>query len=96
MGSSKRIEKVWVVTWDKGTTNEWKDDIGYNPPKDYQSIGAETAQEFMFDLYENKRWRHVFGGCQAVFSDKKEAQAWLKASGNDISFIIRPATLTIY
>lgn len=92
---TKRIEKVWVVTWAKGTTEEWKDEP--QGPKDFESIGVEVIPEYTFDLRERGKTRKVLGFAQAVFMHKKEAQAYMEKSGmGEPSFTLRRAYLSIF
>jgi len=93
--STKRIEKVWVVTWPKGTTEEYKHESAPRP-HDYESIGAEVEAKFTYLLREGKKKRRVYGDVQAVFGNKKEGEAWIEATGNNKCFVLRPAHLSIF
>ena len=81
--------KVWVITWPKGTTEEYKD----TPiqPVDYLPISAEPYARF--EYYDKKEKRAVYGAPVAVFTNRDEAIAYEASQGN--SFIVRPAYLEV-
>ena len=81
--------KVWVVTWPKGTTKEWKRES--DPPVDYLPISAEPYANFVY--YDRKEKRSIYGAPVAVFTNRDEAFAYEASQGK--SFIIRPAYLSI-
>ena len=82
--------KIWVVTWPKGTTEEWKDQSDQSV--DYLPITAEVYAKF--EYFNKKEKRTVYGAPVAVFTNREEAYAYEKNQGN--SFIIRPGYLEVF
>jgi len=83
--------KVWVVTWPKGTTSEYKNEGYPGAPVDYLPISAEPYAKF--EYYDKREKRTVYGAPIAVFTNRDEAVSYEKSQGNH--FIIRPAYLSV-
>ena len=84
---------VWVVTWPKGTTEEWRIE-GKSAPKSFEPIHAEVLREFMYKSKREKR--RIYGDILAVFDEPTEAAAWVKVERLGKSFVIRKAKLTVF
>ena len=82
--------KIWVVTWPKGTTEEYSQEEG-NPPTDYLPITAEPCN--LFTYYDSKEKRGIYGAPVAVFTNRKEAYAYEASEGNH--FTIRQGWLEV-
>ena len=93
MRKTKFEQAVWVVTWPKGTTEEWRDEGGYSP-KSFEPIHADALNKFMYKSEREKR--RVYGDILAVFDELAEAAAWVKIEKMGKSFVIRRAKLTVF
>lgn len=87
----KKVMKVWVVVWPKGTTEEWKHES--QPPKDYQPIMVNPDEKYETTV---EGGRVVEGDSVAAFFRKKDAIAWRNAADYQKCFVIRPAWLSIF
>jgi hypothetical protein len=83
--------KVWIITWPKGTTEEWQEEP--NGPKDFQPIGVEPYKTDA-TYYCKKEKRQVRFYPTAVFESEEEARAWEKQE--DSEFTVRPGYLEIF
>lgn len=82
--------KIWVLTWPKGTTQEYAQEMEY-PPTDYLPITAEPYNRFTY--YDSKEKRTIYGSPVAVFTNREEAYAYETAEGN--TFTIRQGWLEV-
>lgn len=86
--------KVWAVTWPVGTAKEWRGE--QDPPQDCEPICAETRHKFLHKTHDTAGSRMVWGTALALFDSKAAAEAWLKASDGEKSFVVRSAKVEVF